>query len=151
MYHTTTKKLLIWTHHPQQSVHNAKEWLWLTSLSCGNYCRCAWRSSADVVYSNDKELILSVRAEVTNRIVHRDDTRYFTVGLICILGFVLYYIVLQLFCTCIRPCQTNRRCCDFWHSHICWRTRQCCENNVKLKLVYKLIITRCVVHTILKY
>lgn len=93
----------------------------LTCFTSGDYHRGTWGTTPDAVHGYHVELVLRIRAETPNMIVHRRDAGYLGVRLIHVLRFVLNYVVLQLVRSFVGPAQLHRCRGDVRHLNVLWR------------------------------
>lgn len=92
----------------------------LTCFTSGDYHRGTWGTTPDAVHGYHIELVLRVRAETPNMVIHRRDTGYLGECLVHVLRFMLNYVVLQLIRSFVRPAQLHRRRRDVGHLNILW-------------------------------
>lgn len=79
----------------------------LTCFTSGDHHRGTWGTTPDAVHGNHVELVLRIRAETPDMIVHRRDTGYFGVCLVHMLRFMLNYVILQLVRSFVGPAQLH--------------------------------------------
>lgn len=98
----------------------------LTCFTSGDYHRGTWGTTPDVVHGYHVELILRIRTEAPNMVIHRRDTGYLGKCLVHMLRFMLNYIVLQIIRSFVGPAQLHRRRSDIRRLNILRRARKSC-------------------------